>query len=218
MLKNMLSLKAERSLKAGRQRTIGFICCAAFFMLLTPRSEVWAADTSSAQAAKELITQAEQIKEKKEALKAEKEKKPEITVEKEAAPLPAAAGPSFAVKKILLDGNTVVSESDLAPLISPYEGRTISAADLAELSKKITDVYRAQGYITSYAYAPPQKIEKIGADEACPAGYEDAFAGAVGSHGISLWGLVREQYSRASSYKSESSRISSCHYYSGVSN
>ena len=59
------------------------------------------------------------------------------------------------VKRIIVDGNTVLSEEDLRNLLQPYVGREVSVAELEELRQKLTRHYIDQGYVNSGAIIPP---------------------------------------------------------------
>lgn len=59
------------------------------------------------------------------------------------------------VKRIIVDGNTVLSEEDLRNLLQPYVGREVSVAELEELRQKLTRNYIDQGYVNSGAIIPP---------------------------------------------------------------
>ena len=58
------------------------------------------------------------------------------------------------VKRIIVDGNTVLSEEDLRKLLQPYVGREVSVAELEELRQKLTRNYIDQGYVNSGAIIP----------------------------------------------------------------
>ncbi|MFZ2726925.1 MAG: ShlB/FhaC/HecB family hemolysin secretion/activation protein [Methylococcaceae bacterium] len=55
------------------------------------------------------------------------------------------------IAHIHLKENTVFSEQALRPLITPYEGREVSIAELEELRQKLTHYYTDKGYIDSGA-------------------------------------------------------------------
>jgi len=63
------------------------------------------------------------------------------------------------VRKFRLEGNTAFSEKDFAPILSPFENREITAEELQEVKNKITRFYIDNGYITSGAVIPDQKME-----------------------------------------------------------
>ncbi len=66
----------------------------------------------------------------------------------------------FFIKKInlLIDDEEILSEEELAPLLSEYENQDISFSDLNILIKQLQAAYRSEGYL-GVAYVPPQKIE-----------------------------------------------------------
>ncbi len=70
-----------------------------------------------------------------------------------------SSGLTIAVREIHLEGNTVFTDADLAYLVSPYEGRTISAEDLQSLRQQITVHYINAGFINSGAVIPDQDVQ-----------------------------------------------------------
>lgn len=63
------------------------------------------------------------------------------------------------VSSFNLEGNTVFSDEELAPLVAPYENREITFEDLQEVRDRLTKYYIANGYRTSGARIPDQKVE-----------------------------------------------------------
>ncbi|MGK7924743.1 MAG: ShlB/FhaC/HecB family hemolysin secretion/activation protein [Spirulina sp.] len=64
-------------------------------------------------------------------------------------PLPEAG--DIQVNRILIQGSTLFSDEDFAPLIQPYLNRRVSEASLQTLADSITERYLERGYITSRA-------------------------------------------------------------------
>jgi hemolysin activation/secretion protein len=67
----------------------------------------------------------------------------------------------FKLKKITFTGNTVIDSSELIKDYQPYYGKVITLAELMDLIKQTTRIYRERGYILSQAYLPAQDIDKI---------------------------------------------------------
>lgn len=82
---------------------------------------------------------------------------PEIEEEKPPEKKPAAAA-AFYVRTIKLKGNEVLKPEEVEPVLKPYEGRKINSGDLADLKKKLEDLFRRHGYL-AVAYVPPQDVE-----------------------------------------------------------
>lgn len=119
-----------------------------------------ATDDVSLTAIRELTTQTKTFQEETKKQISKTGEKPEVTIEKEKPEeTPEETGPSFFVKKIKLEGNTLFPEKKFEPIVSKYENQKISIGELKSLSRQITSVYRAQGYLTSRAYVPPQEID-----------------------------------------------------------
>lgn len=66
---------------------------------------------------------------------------------------------TITIKKFLVTGSTVFSAEDFAKITKPYTNRPLSLTELFELRSKITNLYVKNGYITSGAYIPPQKLQ-----------------------------------------------------------
>jgi hemolysin activation/secretion protein len=64
----------------------------------------------------------------------------------------------FEIRRIRLQGATLIGERRQRELLAPYEGRCLGASQLNELLKTITDHYLAHGYVTSRAYLPQQDL------------------------------------------------------------
>lgn len=63
------------------------------------------------------------------------------------------------VSSFNLEGNTVFTDEELAELTAPYENREITFEDLQEVRDRLTKYYNANGYRTSGAVVPDQKVE-----------------------------------------------------------
>ena len=70
-----------------------------------------------------------------------------------------AAGIKFKLTRVILEGNTVFSYSQLEPLFIKKINTEITVADLFQLVEDITNFYRNKGYILSRAILPPQHVE-----------------------------------------------------------
>lgn len=75
---------------------------------------------------------------------------PPVVPETPATPLPRG-GPTVHVAQIAFRGNTVFPQSELDQLAAPYVGRSLTAADLEDLRRSITQHYIDAGYINSGA-------------------------------------------------------------------
>ncbi|MDD5085864.1 MAG: ShlB/FhaC/HecB family hemolysin secretion/activation protein [Candidatus Omnitrophica bacterium] len=85
-----------------------------------------------------------------------KEKGDEIKEEEKA---PLEEGKKVFIKKIELEGVTLVSKDVVGKIVSENEGKELSVGDMQKVCNLITDEYRKKGYITSRAYLPPQTIK-----------------------------------------------------------
>lgn len=64
----------------------------------------------------------------------------------------------FAVKQIVLRGNTIFDTNTLHALVVDGEGHTQTLTSLTTLAQRITDYYRAHGYPLSRATVPAQDL------------------------------------------------------------
>jgi hemolysin activation/secretion protein len=62
------------------------------------------------------------------------------------------------LRKIHLTGNTVFNQTDLAGILTKYQGRTVSADDLRQLRQDLTVHYINNGFINSGAVIPEQDL------------------------------------------------------------
>jgi hemolysin activation/secretion protein len=67
---------------------------------------------------------------------------------------------NITVKTFRITGSTVFNASDFEKITKDYIGKPISLAQLFEVRSKITELYVNNGYITSGAYLPPQRLTK----------------------------------------------------------
>ncbi len=67
---------------------------------------------------------------------------------------------SFFVKTIQLEGAKSIPLKDLRPLIEKFENQNLTLTQLRAIAKSITERYRLQGFVTSRAIVPPQKLDE----------------------------------------------------------
>ena len=83
---------------------------------------------------------------------------PQIIIEDSRTVKDPGAGPSFFVKKIVVEGNTLISDETLAPLVDVGEGMDVTLGILALMATEITALYSAEGYFLTRAVVPQQEI------------------------------------------------------------
>lgn len=66
---------------------------------------------------------------------------------------------TVALRQIIIQGNTLLPTTELAPLVDPLQGRTVTLADLQQGAAQITALYQKRGYPLAYAYLPAQQIK-----------------------------------------------------------
>ena len=87
------------------------------------------------------------------------EKIPDITIEDNRKLKDGGAGPSFFVRKILIQGNTLIDDEDLASLVELNGGTEMTLGILGLYANEITGFYNSKGYILTRAYVPAQEIK-----------------------------------------------------------
>ncbi|QMT31123.1 ShlB/FhaC/HecB family hemolysin secretion/activation protein [Alysiella filiformis] len=65
----------------------------------------------------------------------------------------------IAVQQIILNGRTLLDESQFQPLLNQYIGKETTFGGLQILAQNIADVYHKAGYPLATALVPPQRIE-----------------------------------------------------------
>jgi hemolysin activation/secretion protein len=84
---------------------------------------------------------------------------PEPEPEPEATPpVPDESSIQIEVRQIEVVGSTVFDEDDFAPVVEPFEGRSLTREELITVADAITQLYLDQGYITSRAVVADQTI------------------------------------------------------------
>ena len=89
---------------------------------------------------------------------------PPISVQQappENVPPPGADKIQLTLDNVEIQGSTIYSPADLAPMISPYLHHPIALIDLFRLADQITTKYRGDGYILSRAIVPAQHIGPV---------------------------------------------------------
>jgi hemolysin activation/secretion protein len=75
------------------------------------------------------------------------------------APGAEGAGPSFVLRAVRLEGATVLTEADLAPLWQELIGSDVTLASLEDIAAAVGARYRSEGYVLSQAVVPAQTVE-----------------------------------------------------------
>lgn len=66
----------------------------------------------------------------------------------------------FVLNNVYLAGNITISTGQLQEAYIPYIGKHITLQDMHEIARKITAIYRKQGYLLSRAIVPVQRIRQ----------------------------------------------------------
>ncbi len=84
---------------------------------------------------------------------------PQIVVEQAGDDDLSAVG-SVYVSKIVLDGNTVLSDDEISDVTAVYEGRTVAIEELHDVRHALSTLYIERGYMNSGVVIPDQKLDK----------------------------------------------------------
>jgi hemolysin activation/secretion protein len=63
------------------------------------------------------------------------------------------------IKSIIIHGSTIFSQKELQKLVTEYEGKQLSFADMQKIANIITEYYRSHGYFVARAYLPAQELD-----------------------------------------------------------
>ena len=66
---------------------------------------------------------------------------------------------SFTLNSVHITGNTEYTEEQLMNLVCQKVGDEVTINDLIGMANTITEFYQKNGYISTTAYLPPQKVE-----------------------------------------------------------
>lgn len=73
------------------------------------------------------------------------------------APGPETAAPrTLKVDSFAVEGNSLLSEQEIQSVVSGYEGRELTLAEMKEAAARLTDLYRAKGFLLVRAMIPKQ--------------------------------------------------------------
>ncbi|MEW5769762.1 MAG: ShlB/FhaC/HecB family hemolysin secretion/activation protein [Pseudomonadota bacterium] len=83
---------------------------------------------------------------------------PEITLPGAPAPGEASQTRNIPVKGFLVDDSAILSAEEIHAVLAPYEGKTVSLADLFEAVAGLNKLYEEKQMPTARAFLPPQEI------------------------------------------------------------
>ncbi len=82
-----------------------------------------------------------------------------VKFEEEPLPEGPATGPSFFVKKIILEGDVILEPGEYEPLFQTFENREVHFDEVKKLINTLEQMARAKGYI-AVVVLPPQRMDK----------------------------------------------------------
>lgn len=71
----------------------------------------------------------------------------------------AVAAQPMRVERFEVEGNTLVSDSELAPLLAPYQGRSLTLDELKAVAEEVTRYHIERGYKLAHTYVPEQSFQ-----------------------------------------------------------
>ena len=83
---------------------------------------------------------------------------PEIIIEDSRKLKDPGAGPSFFVKKVIVEGNTLIDDEALALLVDMDGGMEVTLGILSLMANEITAEYAIKGYFLTRAFVPQQEM------------------------------------------------------------
>jgi hemolysin activation/secretion protein len=84
---------------------------------------------------------------------------PKIAIEPEKKGVEAHPGEKVKFDTFVLQGCTILKKDDIEKVIKPFIGEEMTQEQLQRLAGILTKLYANAGYLTSYCYIPPQKME-----------------------------------------------------------
>lgn len=103
--------------------------------------------------------QEKSLRESRPVFQPPEERIPEIQIEDSRTLKDAGAGPSFFVRKILIEGNTLFGDDILGPMVNIGEGSDLTLGILSLMAQEITAHYAQEGYILARTFIPEQEVE-----------------------------------------------------------
>ncbi len=99
------------------------------------------------------------LRERRPTFKPPEEQILDIQIEDSRTVKDAGAGPSFLVRKIVIEGNTLFDDETLGPIVDIGEGLEVTLGVLTLMVHEITAYYAQEGYILARAFIPEQEIK-----------------------------------------------------------
>ena len=67
-------------------------------------------------------------------------------------------GPSFILQNVSIAGNTIFDKQKIIDIVKPFVGKSVDSLDLKHIAQKVTQLYKANGFVTSKCIIPAQKV------------------------------------------------------------
>jgi len=142
------------------RKVINIVFMHAMFLIVFLSVHAWSQTTVPAgQTAGGVLKQEEGIQQRRQLDQRlqKPQEKPEEALTQEV--VSESTGFTVLIKKIEVQGYTLLTLEEIHVIVSPFEGKELSLDDMQKVADLITDEYRKRGYVTSRAYLPPQTIK-----------------------------------------------------------
>lgn len=83
----------------------------------------------------------------------------DVTLPAAPVPSPASQERNIPVKSFQVDDSVILTREEIGMALAPYEGKTLSLADLMEAVAAINRIYAGKAMPTARAFLPPQEIK-----------------------------------------------------------
>lgn len=87
------------------------------------------------------------------------DKAPEIIIQDSRTLEDPGAGPAFFVRRVLIEGNTLIDSETLGAVADVGEGMQMTLGILSLMANEITAMYASQGYLLTRAFVPQQEVK-----------------------------------------------------------
>jgi hemolysin activation/secretion protein len=81
------------------------------------------------------------------------------TAQVETAPAPTPGAKTLRVDSFKVEGNTLLSDEEIHAAVGGFEGRDLTLAEMKEAASRLSDLYKAKGYLLVRALVPKQSFD-----------------------------------------------------------
>ncbi len=138
----------------------GMVISSGYFVGNLPSYAETILDLKTEEVSAEIAKPVEALSQESKAEKVTKSAKPAIALVGEKEEIDKSVKPTLSsevqsIKKVVLVGNTVLTDEDLAPILQPLEDKSLTPEKVQATAEEITKLYISKGYVTSLAKFDP---------------------------------------------------------------